>query len=197
MLDVIPALRRRGLRWDTQRLVCTLPWMDGTCGRAPRPILGRTAQVVFRNPLAASRHDPDPGEERWQTIGVMGHVVVFVVHTWPEPDPATGEEVGRIISARKATAHERRAGGHMKKEISDRLTPAQQAEIDALAALPEPGIETREMPEVLDWSGARRGLFFRPIKQQLTLRIDADVIAWFKSHAERRGLSDAHQPRLA
>jgi hypothetical protein len=36
-------------------------------------------------------------------------VVVFVVHTWPEPDPDTGEEVGRIISARKATAHERRA----------------------------------------------------------------------------------------
>ena len=68
-----------------------------------------TAQCVFRDPLAASRGDPDPGEERWQTIGVIGHVVVFVVHTWPEPDPETGEEVGRIISARKATAHERRA----------------------------------------------------------------------------------------
>ena len=43
-----------------------------------------------------------------QTIGLIGHVVVFVIHTWPEPDPETGEEVGRIISARKATAHERR-----------------------------------------------------------------------------------------
>lgn len=68
-----------------------------------------TAQLVFRDPLAASRCDPDPSEERWQTIGLIGQVVVFVVHTWPEPDPATGEEVGRIISARKATAHERRA----------------------------------------------------------------------------------------
>jgi len=38
------------------------------------------------------------------------------------------------------------------------------------------------MPEVRDWSGARRGVLFRPIKQQLTLRLDADVIAWFKSH---------------
>jgi uncharacterized protein (DUF4415 family) len=38
------------------------------------------------------------------------------------------------------------------------------------------------MPEVRDWSGARRGVFFRPIKKQLTLRIDADVIAWFKRH---------------
>ena len=68
-----------------------------------------TAQLVFHDPLAASRRDPDPSEERWQTIGLIGHVVVFVVHTWPEPDPETGEEVGRIISARKATSHERRA----------------------------------------------------------------------------------------
>jgi len=70
----------------------------------------------------------------------------------------------------------------MKKGISDQLTPAQQAEIDALAALPDDKIDTKDMPEVRDWSGARRGLFFRPIKKQLTLRIDADVIAWFKSH---------------
>ena len=68
-----------------------------------------TAQLVFRDPLAASRCDPDSREERWQTIGLIGQVVVFVVHTWPEPDPDTGEEVGRIISARKATSHERRA----------------------------------------------------------------------------------------
>ncbi len=70
----------------------------------------------------------------------------------------------------------------MKKGSSDRLTPAQQAEIDALAAMPDNKIDTRDMPEVRDWSGARRGVFFRPIKKQLTLRIDADVIAWFKRH---------------
>ena len=68
----------------------------------------------------------------------------------------------------------------MKKGRSDRLTPAQQAEIEDLAALPDDHIDTRNMPEVRDWSGAQRGLFFRPLKQQLTLRLDADVIAWFK-----------------
>ena len=73
-------------------------------------------------------------------------------------------------------------GIHPKKGSSDRLTPAQQAEIDALAALPDDKIDTRDMPEVRGWSGARRGVFFRPVKQQLTLRTDADVIAWFKSH---------------
>ena len=69
----------------------------------------------------------------------------------------------------------------MKKGISDQLTPEQQAEIEALAALSDDKIDTQAMPEVRDWSGARRGLFFRPIKKQLTLRLDADVIAWFKS----------------
>jgi uncharacterized DUF497 family protein len=34
--------------------------------------------------------------------------LLLVVHTWPE-ESKEGEQVGRIISARKATAHERRA----------------------------------------------------------------------------------------
>ncbi|MDE1938455.1 MAG: BrnT family toxin [Alphaproteobacteria bacterium] len=66
-----------------------------------------TAQLVFDDPLAVSRPDPSPEEERWQTIGTAGPVVLFVVHTWPEEED--GEEVGRIISARKATARERKA----------------------------------------------------------------------------------------
>ncbi len=71
----------------------------------------------------------------------------------------------------------------MKKANSNQLTPAQQAEIDALAALPDDQIDTQDIPEASDWSGAKRGLFYRPIKQQITLRLDADVIAWFKSRA--------------
>jgi uncharacterized protein (DUF4415 family) len=70
----------------------------------------------------------------------------------------------------------------MKKEISN-LTAQQQAELAALAAMPEDQINTRDVPEQKDWSGARRGLFFRPIKRQLTLRLDADLIAWFREHA--------------
>lgn len=68
-----------------------------------------TAQLLFDDPLAMSRPDDHPHELRWQTVGVIGHVTILVVHTWPEPDPDDGEEVGRIISARKATPHERRA----------------------------------------------------------------------------------------
>jgi uncharacterized protein len=66
------------------------------------------ARYVFADPLAVSRPDPYPYEERWQTIGLIGKMTVFVVHTWAELDPLTGEEIGRIISAREATPHERR-----------------------------------------------------------------------------------------
>jgi len=70
----------------------------------------------------------------------------------------------------------------MKKETSKPPTAAQKAELEALAALPDDQINTAALPEQKDWSGARRGLFFRSIKKQLTLRLDADVIDWFKTH---------------
>jgi uncharacterized protein (DUF4415 family) len=73
----------------------------------------------------------------------------------------------------------------MKKAISDHLTPEQRAEIDALAALPEDQIETGDMPEQRDWSDARRGVLFRPVKKQITLRLDADLVEWFRRHPER------------
>jgi uncharacterized DUF497 family protein len=65
------------------------------------------AVLVFDDPLHASKHDPHPDGDRWQTIGLVGSVLLLVVHTWPEVK-GDGESVGRIISARKATAHERK-----------------------------------------------------------------------------------------
>jgi uncharacterized protein (DUF4415 family) len=70
----------------------------------------------------------------------------------------------------------------MKKERSNPVPPEIQAEIDALAASKKPP-RTDLVPEATgDWSNARHGLFYRPIKQQITLRIDADLIDWFKNH---------------
>ncbi|TAN65282.1 MAG: hypothetical protein EPN20_07715 [Magnetospirillum sp.] len=70
----------------------------------------------------------------------------------------------------------------MKPERS-KLTPEQLAELKALAAMPDEAIDTSDAPEQRDWSGAERGRFYRPVKQHLSLRLDADVIAWFKNHA--------------
>jgi uncharacterized protein (DUF4415 family) len=81
----------------------------------------------------------------------------------------------------------------MKKEASKRLTREQLAELKSLGMLPDSAIDTSDAPELLDWSGAKRGLFYRPLKQQLTLRLDADVVAWFKNHAKP---NEGYQTRI-
>ncbi len=65
------------------------------------------AVFVFDDPMSATREDPYSYEQRWRTIGMVGTQVVMVVHTWPDLDTERGEEIGRIISARKATRGER------------------------------------------------------------------------------------------
>jgi uncharacterized DUF497 family protein len=64
------------------------------------------ARLVFDDPLHVSVPDRhEHGEERWKTIGWIGPVAILVVaHTYGE---LNGEEIVRIISARKATKSER------------------------------------------------------------------------------------------
>ena len=71
------------------------------------------AELVFDDPLHVSRQDRiENGEQRWQTIGMVGGVALLLVaHTWYETDKdETGRsrERIRIISARLATKLERR-----------------------------------------------------------------------------------------
>lgn len=73
----------------------------------------------------------------------------------------------------------------MRKASSKGLTARQRKELTTLARLPDNKIDTHAIPEVRDWAGAKRGLFYRPVKQQLTLRLDADVVAWFKDHTPK------------
>jgi uncharacterized protein len=65
------------------------------------------AQEIFDDPLALSKLDRMVGdEERWHTLGMVeGIVLLLVTHTVRHDED---EEVIRVISARKATAHERR-----------------------------------------------------------------------------------------
>ena len=72
------------------------------------PVLFETAERVFDDPLALTRPDPHPDGDRFRTVGVIGQMTVFVVHTAPEYDEASGAYTGMLISARKATPRERR-----------------------------------------------------------------------------------------
>ena len=78
----------------------------------------------------------------------------------------------------------------MKKATSKRLTRKQRAELKSLAALPDSAIDTSDAPELLDWSGAKRGLFYRPVKQHVSLRVDADILA------RLRGCGKGYQTRI-
>ena len=63
------------------------------------------------------------------------------------------------------------------------LTAEQAARLATMAARPDDDIDTSDIPELTDDQLARgtRGRFYRPVKQQVTARLDADVLAWFKS----------------
>jgi uncharacterized protein (DUF4415 family) len=83
--------------------------------------------------------------------------------------------------------HSKKARSEVLAAIWNALPAEQRARIEAVAAMPEDQIDTDDMPEVLDLSGAERGKFYRPIKRQLTLRVDADVVDWFQRQAPRGG----------
>jgi uncharacterized DUF497 family protein len=67
-----------------------------------------TAKLVFDDPLHLTRLERiENGEERWQTLGLAGGVVLLLVaHTVTESD--ADDILIRIISARKADRTERR-----------------------------------------------------------------------------------------
>ncbi len=56
--------------------------------------------------------------------------------------------------------------------------------MERLAAQPDDTIDTTDISEVLDWSGAVRGGLYRPRKEAITIRLDAGVLAWFRGHAD-------------
>ena len=74
------------------------------------------ASYVFDDPLHRSVLELCEDEERWQTIGVATDLmVILVVHTITELEGE--EELIRVISARLATAHERRAYEESQEEF--------------------------------------------------------------------------------
>jgi uncharacterized protein (DUF4415 family) len=58
-------------------------------------------------------------------------------------------------------------------------------ELEALEALPDDQIDTSDIPERIGKRQKYIGLFYRPAKKSVTIRLDADLLAWFK--AQGRG----------
>jgi uncharacterized protein (DUF4415 family) len=73
-----------------------------------------------------------------------------------------------------------------RRDPGDPLTEQQKRELEALAKMPDSEIDTSDIPELPEeaWKDAVRGRFYRPVKQAVSLRLDADVIAWLKKDGE-------------
>ena len=77
---------------------------------------------------------------------------------------------------------------YTREELNENFSNKQDAEVEHLLAkgpVPDDQLDLSDMPEITDWSNAiRHGQFFRPVKQQTSVRLDADVLAWLKAQGK-------------
>ena len=65
---------------------------------------------------------------------------------------------------------------------SSSISAVRKRRLTKLARQPDSQIDLSDIPELTEkfWQNAVRNPFYRPMKRQLTLRLDADVIAWLR-----------------
>ena len=77
---------------------------------------------------------------------------------------------------------------YSRKELNEKFSDKQDAEIHGLLAkgtVPDDQLDLSDIPEITDWNNTiRHGQFYRPVKQQTSIRLDADVLAWLKSQGK-------------
>jgi len=73
-----------------------------------------------------------------------------------------------------------------RREPGTPLTAKQRQELEALAKMPDSQIDYSDIPPITEdaWKNAVRGRLYRPVKQAVSLRLDADVIAWLKKDGD-------------
>lgn len=74
----------------------------------------------------------------------------------------------------------------MKRDLTDVEIDAQ---VKFLLGVPDSGIDVTDIPEApqANWTQATRPHLYRPLKKPVTLRLDSDVIEWFKSRSKTGG----------
>jgi len=65
-----------------------------------------------------------------------------------------------------------------------KLTRKQGKEIRGLKRMKDDEIDFTDIPLTRDWSNTVVGKFYRPIKKSLTIRLDADVLAWLNGQGK-------------
>ncbi len=66
------------------------------------------------------------------------------------------------------------------------LTERQRRELKHLAEMPDSEIDYSDAPEAYPLpSDIHVGKFYRPVKHLVSLRLDADVLAWFRARGKK------------
>ena len=62
------------------------------------------------------------------------------------------------------------------------LSEADKLRLEKLASMPDSEIDYSDIPPLSDefWKNAVRNPFYKPVKKQLTVRVDSDILAWLK-----------------
>lgn len=94
------------------------------------------------------------------------------------------------LTARKGDVMKRKSDNIVRYDLDlaypPPLTEGQKAELAALAALPDSEIDYSDISPLTDpqFKDAMPRRFYRPVKQQITARVDADVLAWLKAQGK-------------
>lgn len=76
-------------------------------------------------------------------------------------------------------------GKIVRKTLAEiKVTPAMKRRLKKLAERPDSEIDFSDIPELTEdfWKNAIPSPFYRPVKKQLTVRLDSDVIAWLRKN---------------
>ena len=71
----------------------------------------------------------------------------------------------------------------VRKTLADiKVTPAMLRRLKKLEEMPDSEIDYSDIPELTEkfWQNAVQGRFYRPMKEQVTVRLDSDILAWLK-----------------
>ena len=81
------------------------------------------------------------------------------------------------VSSRREKRHRVKNGDiTLTDEMKKELAKIRRQKID---------LSDENAPEITDRREAVRSKFYRPVKSQITIRLDADVLDWFRHHSEK------------
>ena len=92
----------------------------------------------------------------------------------------------RELTKRKSASSPREKRIPANAVFTSRRGKRELAELERLAAMPDSAIDYSDVPAMKALPAqVHVGRFYRPLKRQISLRVDADVLAWFRSSGKK------------